>query len=111
MLSWFRRSTLATLSPQEAFEKSRQGEICLVDVREAAEWAEQRISGAIHLPISEMPARLKTLPKDKPVVFYCRTGMRSGQAVKLCRQAELPHHTHMAGGITAWRLHRLPIQS
>lgn len=75
----------------ESFEKvwkENPGAILLVDVRDAKEFAAGTIKGAISLPINELEKKADTLPTDKPVVFMCSTGARSGEAydtVKLLR--------------------------
>jgi phage shock protein E len=49
------------------------------------------------------------LPQDKPVVFYCLSGGRSGQALSLCKSAGQAVEGHMGGGISAWRMQGLPV--
>lgn len=64
------------------------GSVLLVDVRDAKEFANGSIKGAVSLPINDLEKQLGTLPTDKPVVFICGTGARSGEAydmVKLYR--------------------------
>lgn len=64
------------------------GSVLLVDVRDAKEFANGAIKGAVNLPINDLEKKLATLPTDKPVVFVCGTGARSGEAydmVKLYR--------------------------
>lgn len=75
----------------ESFEKvwkENPSSILLVDVRDAKEFAAGTINGAISLPINDLEKKADTLPTDKPVVFMCSTGARSGEAydtVKLLR--------------------------
>lgn len=62
--------------------------ILLVDVRDAKEFAAATIKGAVNIPINDLEKKVATLPTDKPVVFICGTGARSGEAydtVKLLR--------------------------
>lgn len=98
------------LSPMEAFERAGRGEITLVDVREAGEWAQRRIKGAKHAPLSGFPAALDALPEDKPIVFYCLSGARSGRAIDICKRLGMPCDMHMAGGIAAWMASGLPVE-
>ncbi|WP_322797598.1 rhodanese-like domain-containing protein, partial [Thermoflexus sp.] len=56
------------------------GNVLLVDVREPNEYAEGHIPGAVNIPLRTLTKNLDKLPKDKPVVLYCRTGHRSGMA-------------------------------
>ena len=64
------------------------GSILLVDVRDPKEYAAATIKGAVNIPIGELEKKVGTLPADRPVVFICGTGARSGEAydtVKLLR--------------------------
>jgi rhodanese-related sulfurtransferase len=66
-----------------SFEKSwkeNPGSVMLVDVREPKEFAAGTIKGAVNIPINELEKKIATLPTDKPVVFICATGARSGEA-------------------------------
>ncbi|HUG62041.1 MAG TPA: rhodanese-like domain-containing protein [Methylomirabilota bacterium] len=109
MFGFNRGLAAKTVSPAEAADLLRSGAVHLVDVREDGEWAQARIAGAIHAPLSRLDRLAATLPTDKPVVFYCLSGARSGQAVVLCRSLGLDHDTHIAGGISAWRAAGLPV--
>jgi rhodanese-related sulfurtransferase len=111
MFNFFRSTNAVKLLPLEADERARKAEICLVDVREASEWAQMRVPGAIHAPLSSLAAELHRLPSDKTVVFYCLSGRRSANAIELCRSLGKPHNSHVAGGISAWRLAGLPIEA
>ena len=63
-----------------AQELVRSGAL-LVDVREPAELAESGwLQGAIHRPMSSFGKQAAALPKDRPIILYCRTGRRSGIA-------------------------------
>jgi phage shock protein E len=60
----------------------------VVDVRTPAEFADGAYPGATNIPLSVLPARMQELePKDKPIVLYCASGARSGQAARLLKQA------------------------
>ena len=110
MFGLFKSAPVVTLTPAEAHGLHRKGEIHLVDVREAHEWAESRVPGALHAPLSSLADHVATLPTDKPVVFYCKAGGRSAQAVALCRKLGLPHDRHVGGGIGAWAGAGLPVE-
>lgn len=72
---------------EKAWKENPAG-IMLVDVRDAREYASGTIKGAVSLPINDLEKQVATLPTDKPVVFVCATGARSGEAydtVKLLR--------------------------
>lgn len=55
----------------------------LIDVRTAEEYASGHIDGAVNIPLGQIPERAQEIKGlgETPVVFYCRSGNRSGQAV------------------------------
>lgn len=54
----------------------------LVDVREPFEFSSGHVPGAENIPLGTIPAHIDRFRNiNKPIVFYCRSGMRSGQAV------------------------------
>jgi rhodanese-related sulfurtransferase len=108
MFSWFQSAPRA-VQPSEAQRLLDAGEIRLVDVREENEWRQGHVAGAIHLPLSGLARSLPEFSAGKPVVFYCRSGMRSGKAVALARSLKLGHDSHVAGGIEAWVRAGLPV--
>ena len=75
----------------------------LVDVREAHEWADGHIPGAIHLPLSELSTRAGDLPEGKPVVLYCLSGGRSALAADSLGLLGFGKVYSLAGGLAAWR--------
>jgi rhodanese-related sulfurtransferase len=93
----------ATLRPEEAQARVAGGEAILVDVREPDEWRGGHISGALHVPLSRFASEIGGVNTNKQVILYCRSGMRSGKALDICRELGLPITTHVAGGIMAWR--------
>lgn len=98
-----------TLTCAEVRQLMDKGEITLVDVREANEWANGRIPGAIHMPLSRLGGSLAQIPTDKPIVLYCLAGGRSAQALAMARGAGLEGLRHMGGGIQDWARNGFPI--
>jgi rhodanese-related sulfurtransferase len=66
------RSALDTVTHQELAKRLRDGDVIVLDVRPEPEYHAGHISGAISLPIKEITRRLRTIPKDRQVVAYCR---------------------------------------
>ena len=74
--------------------------VLLVDVRNPWEYEEGHIKNAVNIPLHEIPARITEFKKEEgPVVFYCRSGNRSGAAVNILKQAGLKN-VYNGGGIT-----------
>jgi len=60
----------------------------IVDVRTPAEFNDGAYKGAINIPLAFLPARMMELePRTTPIVVYCASGARSGQAARLLKQA------------------------
>jgi adenylyltransferase/sulfurtransferase len=93
----------ATLTAAELKAMQDRGEdFLLVDVREPAEWEIVRIPGAVLIPKGDLPGRLSELPQNKPVVMYCKTGIRSAETLALLKNAGFKDAMHLQGGVTAW---------
>jgi rhodanese-related sulfurtransferase len=61
-----------TVGRDELIARLRKGDVVLVDVRPAEEFAAGHIKGARSIPIGELEDRLADLPVDREVVAYCR---------------------------------------
>ena len=75
----------------------------LIDVREAVEHKEFNIGGTL-LPLSEITRNLYSIAKDKPVIFYCRKGIRSQFAIqKLQEKYPFNNLVNLIGGTESWK--------
>jgi len=74
----------------------------LIDVRSPMEVAQGAIPGARHIPLHLLPLQLNQLPTDRKVIFYCRTGARSGQACLFAGGQGWQNTINLRGGIVAW---------
>lgn len=83
----------------------------LVDVREPSEFATERASGAVLLPISEFAARYEELPRDRPLRMICQTGSRSASATMFLLQRGWTDVRNVEGGTKAWVAAGLPARS
>jgi len=54
--------------------------VYLIDVRDADEFSAGSLKTAINIPVDDLEAKIDTLPTDKPTVFICGTGARSGES-------------------------------
>lgn len=74
----------------------------LVDVRSPGEFASGHIPGAINIPVQELSERVGELsPKDKPIVLYCQSGMRSASAARFLKAAGYVS-VHNLGPMRSW---------
>ena len=95
----------AAVTPEELRAMLDDGrDIALIDVREPVEWEINRIDGAQLIPKSalESGAGLAALPQDKTLVLYCKTGVRSAEALAEIKRAGFADALHLQGGIVAW---------
>ena len=76
-------------------------DINVLDVREPHEYEVANI-GVKLIPLGELPQRLAELDQDEYFVIHCKTGARSGRAVKLLQDAGFQNVYNVRGGITAW---------
>lgn len=84
----------------------------LVDCREQNEWDAARIPGADLKPMSTINDWYESLPRDRKIVFQCRTGARSAQIVHaLITQAGFDNVINLTGGIVAWAAADLPVDT
>ncbi len=86
----------------------RQADFHLLDVREDDEWTAGHIEGAQHIPLGQLGERLAELPTGRRVVAVCRSGGRSGAAVRALKQRGYDAE-NLDGGVTAWSKAGLPL--
>jgi rhodanese-related sulfurtransferase len=74
-------------SRDELFNKAKKGEVVVIDVRPGNEYEAGHLPFARSMPVAELKTRLAELPRDKPVIAYCRGPfcLMSVDAVKLLR--------------------------
>ncbi|MEY8017728.1 adenylyltransferase/sulfurtransferase MoeZ [Mycobacterium servetii] len=95
----------SSITPRELRELLDSGAaLALIDVREPAEWEIVHIDGARLIPQSAIDsgAGLAMLPPDRRPVLYCKTGVRSAQALAALKRAGFADAVHLQGGIVAW---------
>ena len=95
----------ATVTPRELREMlDSSSKFALIDVREPVEWDINRIEGAELIPKSTIESGdgLARLPQDRVPVLYCKTGVRSAEALAVLKKAGFSDAIHLQGGIVAW---------
>lgn len=82
----------------------------LVDVREDHEWAESRISGAEHVPLSDFEVDPYQLEDAPLTIFQCAHGIRSQTAIAIYEQVhDGARAVNLEGGLAAWMEAGLPV--
>lgn len=87
-------------------------EVQVLDVREAAEWRDGHIPGAVHMPYHDLDALPPDLDAARPVAVICASGQRSAVASGLVQRLGASTVLHVAGGgVPTWRRAGYPIES
>jgi rhodanese-related sulfurtransferase len=95
-------------TPRQVFDLLKDGDIQLIDVRQSEENEAGRIAGGRLIELAELSGQVDTIDRDRPVVFYCRSGARSAMATEAFRDAGFDAH-NMLGGLLAWDGDGLPL--
>ena len=95
-------------TPTQVATLLAQEDLQLIDVRTDEEHAAGRIAGDRLIELVELTAQAATIDRDRPVIFYCRSGARSAMATEAFAQAGFDAH-NMAGGLLAWEAAGLPM--
>ena len=83
----------------------------LVDIREPDEYRREHIPGSRCIPLATLSASPGLGAGEAPVVFHCRTGMRTGSNAALLEAAAGGREAYvLEGGLHAWRQAGLPLE-
>jgi len=98
------RDAMETVAGDELLRRVKQGEVTVLDVRPSEEFRAGHIPGALSIPLGELKARFKELPKNRDVVAYCRGPycVFAVEAVALLRKKGFKAH-RMKEGVLDWR--------
>jgi rhodanese-related sulfurtransferase len=96
------------LSPKRAAELLRDGAQG-VDVREQYERDAGHIADTVHIELDQLTAAVDSLDRERPIVFYCRSGSRSALAAQAFAAAGFEAH-NLDGGLKEWVKDGLPIE-
>ena len=105
------RDALEGLDRKAILKRAKAGEVLVLDVRPAEEFATAHLPHARSLPVDELKKRLAELPKETPVVAYCRGPfcLMAKDAVELLRRKGY-RAFHLTDGVAEWRAHGLPVE-
>jgi rhodanese-related sulfurtransferase len=98
------RGSMEAVEGDELLRRVKEGEVTVLDVRPPEEYRAGHIPGAISIPVGELEARLKELPKNREIVAYCRGPycVMAVEAVELLRKKGFKAH-RMEQGVVDWR--------
>jgi rhodanese-related sulfurtransferase len=102
---------LEPVSRHDLLQRLERGDVAVVDVRPAEEFAAGHIPGAASIPLAELAERLDELPRDVEIVAYCRGPycVLAPQALTILRAGGF-RARRLADGLPEWRLAGLPVE-
>jgi phage shock protein E len=83
MWSFFKK--LFPKQEEPKWENMSFGNLIIIDVRSPGEFASGHVANAINIPVSEINDKYHQINKDKMVILYCASGMRSGAAKRILK--------------------------
>lgn len=106
-----RSGGIENVTPMEAVVLMNRNSATVVDVSDEAEFDQGHITGAMNIPLAQLPDRLKELEKfhDKPLIVNCRSGMRSGKACGILAKQQFSKLYNLQGGLQGWQEAKLPL--
>lgn len=96
------------INVNELVAMMNNSKLTLLDVREEKERKGGHINGDIHIPMSQVKTKLKTLDKKQPILVYCRSGSRSAHIAQMLGKAEFNPY-NLKGGFVAWSSANMPL--
>lgn len=105
------RDALEPVASDELARRVRRGEVTVLDVRPPEEYRAGHLPGARSIPVSELRARWKELPRGRAVVAYCRGPfcVMAADAVALLRKHGFTAH-RLDHGVADWRARGWPVE-
>ena len=104
------RDPVEPIAPEELWRRLGRGDVTLLDVRPADEFAAGHIPGALSVPVADLARQLRKLPKRTEVVAYCRGPwcVYAVEAVELLRRRGYTAR-RMTDSVAAWRARGYPL--
>jgi hydroxyacylglutathione hydrolase len=81
----------------------------IVDVRERSEYSDGHVPGSRHIPYEQLEQRIGEVPRERMLVVYCASGVRSSLATSIFERHGIAA-ANLRGGFNAWRNAGLPIE-
>lgn len=98
------RGAMEPVEGNELLRRVRSGDVTVIDVRPVEEYRAAHLPGAVSIPVDQLQARLKELPKNREIVAYCRGPycVMAIEAVRLLRKKGFTAH-RLEQGVVEWR--------
>ena len=98
------------IDPKELWEKRK--EVVIIDVRRPDEYTGElgHVPGSQLIVLDNLGEKVSSLPKDKTIVFVCRSGARSARASLLATQEGILSCFNMKGGMILWNQLKLEVE-
>ena len=74
----------------------------LLDVRTDMEVLVSSIPSSVHIPMNDIPGRIKDLEKNKEIIVQCKSGKRSAKVCEYLMKNDFKKVKNLHGGILAW---------
>ena len=91
-----------TIFPEQ-IPKGEYAKMMVIDARDAAQYANEHIPGAVNIAWRQVLAKSGDIPKNKPVLIYCNTGTLSAQAGFALRVSGWENVRILQGGFSEWK--------
>jgi rhodanese-related sulfurtransferase len=106
------RSGAEAVAMPDLLKRSRSRDVIVLDTRPAGEYAAGHIPGALSVPVDELQRRLKTLPRNKEYVAYCRGPycVYADRAVEMLSKSGR-RARRLLGGFPEWRAAGFPVST
>ncbi len=99
------------MSALDLKRKLEKSEVLLLDVREPDEWKEDGIvEDAKCIHFADLPDKIDSLPKSKPIAVTCSVGNRASTAASILEREGFTDVSNVLGGMTAWTNLGYPIK-
>jgi rhodanese-related sulfurtransferase len=92
---------ISTEKVNEIIEKGK--DYILLDVRTQEEYDSGHLKDAMLIPVDDLEERINEVPEGKPIIVYCKSGMRSARAADILLNNGFSPVYNMQGGIEKWR--------
>lgn len=105
-------SELVAVSRKELLAKAKRDEVLVIDVRPEDEYKSAHIPFAVSIPLAQLKAKLKKLPKDKEIVAYCRGPhcLFANEAVRLLKRGGF-RAARLDDGVNEWKAAGMPVEA